>query len=100
MAYAAWSDCSGPHAFAAARAPQALVLLEVTVPSLDAYRVRRLLAGFPSAGVLRCVPRLRERLARLQVKLPADAVTPVMQALLDSVICAEIGPVRPVRHAG
>ena len=38
-----------------------LMVLDVTVPSTDAFKVRRLLAGFVYTGVLRCIPKLRDR---------------------------------------
>jgi hypothetical protein len=93
MAYAAYRESFGanrPHAPQGRRHENFLVL-DVTVPSQDAFRVRQLLARCPATGVLRCVPRLQDKRVRLEVKLPADSVSQVMHALMTSIPCGEVG---------
>ena len=67
------------------------MVLEVTVPSCEAFRVRRLLADCPHAGVLRCIPKLRDRTVVLEIQLPAERVQDVMHVLMASVPSGEMG---------
>jgi hypothetical protein len=94
MAYAAYRESFGANSVDASpqcRRPEHLMVLDVTVPSQDAFRVRQLLARCPATGVLRCVPRLHDGLVRLEVKLPASSVSQVMHALMTSIPSGEVG---------
>lgn len=94
MAYAAY--CESFNALngtlvAPPACPKRLMVLGVTVPSCDAFKVRRLLASCPDAGVLRCIPKLRDRTVVLEIQLPAERVQDVMHVLLTSVPSGEMG---------
>ena len=94
MAYAAYRESFGANRLDVSpqkRQPENFLVLDVTVPSQDAFRVRQLLARCPATGVLRCVPRLQDSLVRLEVKLPASSVSQVMHALMTSIPCGEVG---------
>ena len=67
------------------------MVLDVTVPSCDAFQVRHLLSSCPNAGVLRCVPRLHDHTVVLEIQLPADRVEEVMHVLMTSVPSGEVG---------
>lgn len=60
MAYAAncesLSAPQGTLPVTAESSPRKLTVLGVTVPSCDAFKVRRLLAGCTDASVPRCIP--------------------------------------------
>lgn len=92
MAYAAYSEFLGSslHRIAACRKP-AFVVMDITVPSLDAWQVRRALAACPGAGILRCVPMPLEHLVHLEVHLPAGRETEVMHCVFGCVPCGQIG---------
>ncbi|MDB5966220.1 MAG: hypothetical protein JWQ72_2720 [Polaromonas sp.] len=98
MAYAAYSESfNGLRPVPAHRVPpvhlvpENLVVLDLTVPSCDAYRVRRLLAACPHTGVLRCIPRLRDRAVMLEIQLPAEDVRHLLHLLMTSLPIAEVG---------
>lgn len=67
------------------------VVMDVTVPSIDALRVRRALACCAGTGVLRCVPRLDENRVRLEVRLPAHMSADVMHCVMECVPTGEVG---------
>lgn len=71
-----------------------LRVLDITVPSLDAFRVRRMLAAFRNAGVLRCIPLPHRKQVRLEIQLPANTVDAVMQLVIGSIATGEIGALR------
>ena len=95
MAYAAYHDSFGANGFSASPAPPVLpgrlMVLDITVPSCDAFQVRRLLSRCPNTGVLRCVPKPRDRAVLLEVQLPADRVQDVLHLLMDCVPSGELG---------
>ena len=96
MAYAAYRD----HA-ATARATDndAFQVLDFTIPSVDAFRVRRALSSCERTGVLRCEPLLHPGGAygnaaprvRLWVRLPSSSYTSVLHRVLACVPEGEIG---------
>ena len=96
MAYAAYRE--PPGAIPAVR-PTAFHVLDVTVASVDACRVRRALAGCDGAGVLRCEPLLHASAScehatarvRLMVRLPASRYADVVHAVLGCVPDGEFG---------
>ena len=95
MAYAAYSDSSnslspGVSAPRSVRAKK-LMVLDVTIPSCEAFHVRQLVATWPDAGVLRCVPNLRDHTVVLEIQLPADRVDDLMHRLICAVPCGEVG---------
>ncbi len=102
MAYAAYCESFNAlngHAMATpAERPIKLMVLDVTVPSCDAFKVRRLLANCPQAGVLRCIPRLRDRTVLLEIQVPAERVQDVMHVLMTSVPTGEMGALNSWRH--
>ena len=75
-----------------------LRVLDITVPSLDAFRVRRMLAAFGNAGVLRCIPLPHRKQVRLEIQLPANTVDAVMQLVIGSIPSGEIGALRSSRR--
>ena len=97
MAYAAYRESFGANRSCLVpqerrlRPAEKPVVLDVTVPSRDAFRVRRLLAGFPDTGVVRCVPRPRDSLVRLEIRLPANRVADVMHLLMTALSSGEMG---------
>lgn len=95
MAYAAYCESfnalNGQVTAAPSGCAKKLMVLDVTVPSCDAFKVRRLLASCPQAGVLRCIPRLRDRTVVLEIQLPAEWVEDVMHVLMTAVPTGEMG---------
>ena len=67
------------------------VVMDITVPSVDAIRVRRALASCPGTGVLRCIPRLDEHRVRLEVRLPAHMTADVLHCVMGCVPTGEVG---------
>ena len=111
MAYAAYCDSFNAlngHAVATHMAPTAptafvacakqLMVWDITVPSCEAFKVRRLLANCSQAGVLRCIPRLRDKTVVLEIQLPAERVQDVMHLLMTSVPSGEMGALNSWRH--
>jgi len=97
MAYAAYSEFLG-----ASLVPQTptghrseFVVIDITVPSIEAVRVRRAIARCPNAGILRCIPQPHDSLVQLQVHLPADKVDEVMHQVIECVPCGQIGRIAP-----
>lgn len=74
-------------------------VLEVTVPTLDAYRVRRGVAGCQGAGVLRCEPVLHASASctdcrmrvRLSIRLPSSSYAAVIHCLIENSDDGEVG---------
>ncbi|MBC7599442.1 MAG: hypothetical protein H7238_10570 [Polaromonas sp.] len=95
MAYAAYCESfnalHGNFIPAPTASPKKLMVLDVTVPSCQAFRARCLLAGCPQADVLRCIPRLRDRTVVLEIQLPADRFQDVMHVRMTSVPGGEMG---------
>lgn len=96
MAYAAYREFfTGHHHSNSATGPavcaQKLLVLDVTVPSCDAFQLRGLLACIPQTGVLRCIPRLHDNMVMLEVKLPENRVNDVLHVLMTDMMNAEIG---------
>ena len=98
MAYAAYRDSFGANSFTALPAqpvlPGRLMVLDFTVPSCEAFQVRRLLSRCPHTGVLRCVPKPRDRSVLLEVQLPADRVQDVLHLLMDQIPSGELGTLK------
>jgi hypothetical protein len=96
MAYAAYRESLGAnlcHIPSGERGQSdRLVVLDFTVPSSDAFAVRRLLAACPDAGVVRCVPRPHDSLVRLEIQLPAHRAPEVMHLLMSALPSGELGP--------
>lgn len=96
MAYAAYREHPG-----AVRSLSATVfkVLDVTIPSVDACRVRRAISQCPGVGVLRCEPLLHAGAAcssaaprvRLMIRLPLESYADLLHRLLESVPGGEIG---------
>ncbi|MDB5932304.1 MAG: hypothetical protein JWR60_4011 [Polaromonas sp.] len=80
-----------PGAARAAGAGAQWLVLDVTVPSCDAFVVRRALAGCPEAGIVRCTPRPDARQVRLEVRLLSSCTGEVMHRIMDSVPGGELG---------
>lgn len=98
MAYAAYRESFG--LVAAQLPPEPSVqwmVLDVTVPSCDAAALRCALAACPQTGVLRCIPRLDEHRARLEIRLPAAMVAEVMHQVMTCLPGGEIGHLIPWR---
>ena len=100
MAFAAYCETFGTMANGPAVRPKAVVIclpqwvvMDVTVSSCDAVLVRRALAYWPSAGVLRCIPQLNENRVRLEVRLLAHTTQAVMQCVMACVPSGEVGHV-------
>ncbi|MBA4329173.1 MAG: hypothetical protein C0428_13170 [Polaromonas sp.] len=95
MAYAAYRESFGAYRCDAPSAgreqSRRLVVLDFTVPSSEAFAVRRLLAACPDAGVVRCVPRPHDSLVRLEIQLPAHRVPEVMHLLMNALPSGEVG---------
>lgn len=102
MAYAAYCESfnalNGNFVAVPAAHPKNLMVLDVTVPSCEAFRVRRLLAGCPQTGVLRCIPQLRDRTVVLEIQLPAERVQDVMHVLMTFVPSGEMGALNSWGH--
>ena len=102
MAYAAY--CDSYNALGTRALPvqskqlNKLMVLDVTVPSCEAYEVRRLVHECPQAGVLRCIPKLRDHAVVLEIKLPADQVQEVMHLLMTAVPSGEMGSLTTWRN--
>jgi len=96
MAYAAYRD--PPGATPAVR-ETTFHVLDVTVASVDACRVRRALAGCAGVGVLRCEPLLHANAScehaaprvRLMVRLPLSSYADVLHCVLACVPDGEFG---------
>lgn len=96
MAYAAYRD---PPGVANLQSATVFQVLDITVTSVDACRVRRTLAAVEGVGVLRCEPLLHPRAAygsavprvRLLVRLPLSRYADVIHRVLDCVPDGEIG---------
>ena len=96
MAYAAYREYAGT---VRARRETTFKVLDVTVPSVDACRVRRGIAACPGAGVLRCEPLIRVNAAcasaapraRLMIRLPLESYAAVVHCLLECAPDGEIG---------
>lgn len=91
MAYAAYRESFVPCLSAVRSTAMRWMVMDVTVRSCDAVRVRRALAACPGAGVLRCIPLLCEHRARLEVRLPEALAAQVMHCVMSSVPDGEIG---------
>lgn len=100
MAYAAYRECSSPPSGAARAAGRTVFkVLDVTVPSIDACRVRRGLARCEGAGVLRCEPLVHANAAsptdapraRLMIRLPLESYASVLHCLIECAPDGEIG---------
>lgn len=97
MAYAAYRE---PPGAASVVRETVFYVLDVTVASVDACRVRRALAACEGVGVLRCEPLLRASAAcahaaprvRLMVRLPLSRYAEVLHGVLACVPDGEIGP--------
>lgn len=102
MAYAAYRESFGTARFnqapQARGRPEQLMVLELTVPSSEAFQVRRLLAGCPDAGVLRCVPRPQDSLVRLEILLPEHSVQELMHVLVSCIPSGEMGALNSWRR--
>ncbi len=95
MAYAAYLELFGANSARPSHTEisqaAALVVLDVTVPSLHAHEVRMLLAAYGNACVLRCIPHLQGKLVRLEIQLPTAIVDDVMRAVMSSIPSGEMG---------
>ncbi len=102
MAYAAYRDSfnalSPSREPAAGLPPAKLVVLDVTVPSCEAFHMRRLMAGCPNTGILRCVPHLRDRTVMLEIQMPAERVQDVMHTVMSAVPSGEVGALHSWRQ--
>ncbi|MDW5442478.1 hypothetical protein [Polaromonas sp. SM01] len=102
MAYAAYRESFGASRFNQAPEergrPERLMVLELTVPSCEAFQVRRLLAGCPDTGVLRCVPRPHDSLVRLEILLPENRVAEIMHVLMTRIPSGEMGALNSWRR--
>ena len=102
MAYAAYRESLGANrspTLQAAHGPgRQLVVLDLTVPSAEAFRVRRLLAGCADTGVVRCIPRPHDSLVRLEIQLPADRVQDVLHLVMTLIPSGEVGALTSWRH--
>jgi hypothetical protein len=96
MAYAAYREYAGT---VRAKSETVFKVLDVTVPSVDACRVRRGIAACKGAGVLRCEPLMRVNAtcangtprARLMIRLPLESYASVVHCLLECAPDGEIG---------
>jgi len=95
MAYAAYTEFFGllMNPWVAHPQKRDFVVMDITVPSLEADLVRRVLARCTDVGVLRCIPRPSECLARLELHLPVYKVDEVMHCLMECVPSGQIGPI-------
>ncbi len=102
MAYAAYRESFGANRCDALSGAQGhgrqLAVLEFTVPSRDAFAVRRLLASYPDTGVVRCVPRPQDNLVRLEIQMPACRVPELMHVLINALPCGEVGALNSWRR--
>ncbi len=96
MAYAAYREFAGTSR---AKSETIFKVLDVTVPSVDACRVRRGIAECEGVGVLRCEPLMRVNAAsasgapraRLMIRLPLESYASVVHCLLECAPDGEIG---------
>lgn len=96
MAYAAYKEPPG----SSLRKQAVNEVIDVTVASVNAYRVRRALASCEGVGVLRCEPLLHPGAAysnaavrvRLTVGLPPQRYADLVHAITTCVEDGEIGP--------
>jgi hypothetical protein len=100
MAYAAYREPPGAASIApVVRETTTFHVLDITVASVDACRVRRALAVCDGVGVLRCEPLLHTSAAsehaaprvRLMVRLPLSRYAEVLHGVLACVPDGEIG---------
>jgi hypothetical protein len=102
MAYAAYRESFGannPPALQAVHVlDRQLVVLDLTVPSGEAFRVRRLLAGCADTGVVRCIPRPHDSLVLLEIQLPADRVQEVLHLVMTLIPSGEVGALTSWKH--
>lgn len=92
MAYAVFReslDSIFPGHFAVS--PVEWLVLDVTVPSRDAFLVRRALAGCPDVTILRCIPRLDANLVRVEIKLCSNMKDEVMHRVICGAPGGEVG---------
>ena len=97
MAYAAYREPPGATPVVC---ETTFHVLDLTVASVDACRVRRALAACEGVGVLRCEPLLHAGAAcehsaprvRLMVRLPLACYAEVLHGVLACVPDGEIGP--------
>ncbi|EJL86576.1 hypothetical protein PMI15_01423 [Polaromonas sp. CF318] len=94
MAYAAYCESFGLTPSLHVPRPVAVrwVVMDVTVRSRDALRVRRALVNCAGAGILRCIPQLDEHRARLEIRLTAHSTAEVMDCVMACVPDGVIGP--------
>lgn len=114
MAYAAYRD---PPGAVNTRSSSTFQVLDVTVTSVDAFRVRRTLAALDGVGVLRCEPLQHPGATygnaaprvRLLVRLPSSNYAEVVHCILECVPDGEMGHLtswcshlqrRGIRYAG
>lgn len=97
MAYAAYRDCFNANSSVALPVRPApacrRMVMDVVVPSRDAFQVRRVLASCSGTGVMRCIPRPQDSLVRLEIQLPEDQVPEVMHLLMTCIPTGEVGSV-------
>jgi hypothetical protein len=102
MAYAAYCDSFNSLGSIAlpvqSKQVNKLMVLHVTVPSCEAFEVRRLVHYCPQAGVLRCTPKLRDHTVVLEIQVPANRVDDIMHVLMTSVPAGEVGNLTSWRH--
>lgn len=92
MAYAAYRESFGQLTRRPVTAAvSATVVIDVTVPSGDALKLRRALAACQGAGVLRCIPRPDEHRVKLEIRLPLAAVDALLHEVMVCVPDGEIG---------
>ncbi|MES2878034.1 MAG: hypothetical protein V4713_06385 [Pseudomonadota bacterium] len=65
--------------------------MSITVPSMEAYHMRRVLANCTGAGILRCIPQPQDSLVQMQVRLSADRVGEVMHQVMACMPSGQIG---------
>lgn len=101
MAYAAYRESFGANTLRAppAERPQSrkLMVLDLTVPSSDAFQVRHLLSNCPDTGVVRCMPRPHDGMVLLKIQLPADRMQEVLHLLVTSLPSGVVGAFRSWR---
>ena len=96
MAFAAYTELLGARSareWPAAR-QQAFVVMEITLPTSEAFQVRRLLARAAHGGVLRCTPLAHDQRVKLEIRVEAEKCRHLMDELMLAVPVGEIGRVR------
>lgn len=96
MAYAAYRENLGSQRVQNTTVFQ---VLDVTVPTLDACRVRKGIAACMGAGVLRCEPLMHGDAScgsaaprvRLSIRMPSESYSSVIHSLLENSQDGEIG---------